>query len=282
MKLFYSWKDSLSLLLPRNLTVLSLVTLKLCQTTVALFAYYFWWLIVVQLVCYGMVSVSDIDKTYPIFSPILITQFFQYIYIAIFFILARPCVERKDRAYILKYSKKLPLIMGLLWGSFLLIYIIRGWFLGVMARLWFAGLPYGSYQCVAISVLILLRIFFNMWTYASILFFLDSKSSLKKCIESIANGFKMLWYNFPLFILIGLIDVAFLLLPLTLDHYNGGFNALRLLMIKNNYLGFGLLGFALIKLFFFLIKMMIIVCTLTTLYVKRLYEQYELYIPKKS
>ncbi len=258
MYLIQSWKDSLSLLAPKNLKLFLMVTAKTIKETYVGAVKYFWWFILLY-------AVADF-----FFANIpLIVSLFNWIWIFILALIARASVAKKNRSYFVGYAKYFPAALGGMW-LILCIFAFGMFFIGVMVYL----INSGNVQNITeIAQLIqnntgyyflgtTLSIFIQAWILLSIFFLLDMPLNLKNWVKSIRFGYRMLIHNLPIFLI--LIGVVFLLYGF-IDW--GMSNILASVSVEESIF---------LHIFSF-VGQPIIVALVSNLYIKRLHEQPQLY-----
>lgn len=206
MYLIQSWKDSLSLLIPRNLKLFLMVTVKGIKDVYVGALKYFWWFILL----YGVGEIFFGNMP-------LIVSLFDSIWLFILALLVRASVAKKDRSYFVQYSKYFPIALGGMW-LILLIFLFLMIFIGFIVYL----IKVGNIQDVAevfhslqdnilyILITKISGIFIQAWILLSIFFLLDMPLNFKNWVKSIRFGYRMLIHNMPIFvILIGALSILF-------------------------------------------------------------------------
>lgn len=224
MTLVQAWVDSVSLLKPKNLKLFVLVTLKSILDAYKVLAKYWWWLFAIIIGCFVAPYVwADSIDVY--LQAERISQWAYQLLLFAAIVATRPSLFPKDCAYFRSN----------------MIY-----FLGVAGLLFI--LPYGFWPTA-----------FAPFYFLVVLFFLDSEKKLRMgtfndIFLSIFNAIKMLVYNYPLLVVIGLILFAPVLCV---------YNYVLFAPLLHNVLGALLLP--------------ITVCTYTNIYIKKLHDQFDLY-----
>lgn len=270
LNLLYSWKESLKILIPKNLKLFLLVTLRLALNTYKTLLLYFWWIPVVLFL---------LLRTRTEINGFII--FFVATFLWIFFtvISARPSLGRKDWHYFIDKAAYIficfisLIIFGLLLGFFdaLVIKFLQALTalyikLQYASSLFFAdtkrallelkimplliGIQRYSYS-VSIGMFVMPLLFFN-WFFildTSSRQWLDITFFLKAFFRSFIHSFKLYIYNLPLLLVIGLIVAAF------------GLG----ILLKPYLIIMGLL------------LMPFYICLLSNIYTKRVHEQMDLY-----
>ncbi len=160
MLLLQSWKESFTMLKPKNIKLLGLVTLKSFAQAYGILLYSFWWLLV-------LVIVIEASCYYPecLFAgawSYYIIKVLKLLLIALMCAIARPSITRKNRSYMMSYSFRCLLTAYLL-----------------------------------LSLPMALSLTFGMILLFATFFYLDSYGSLQDTIFSIVRGCRMFFYNLP-------------------------------------------------------------------------------------
>ena len=243
MTLIQAWIDSLSLLKLKHLKLFILVTLKSIVDTYKILLKYWWWLFGIIVACFIM----SYHLTDSFIDYVWIKRISDWAYQILLFatiIATRPSLEQKNCAYFRFYMR---------------YFLITALFL-LIAPLWIW--PRG------LSV-----IYFFI-----ILFYMDSikrTTILKKTLHtgdlgiSIFRAIKMIIYNYPLLLCIGLI----IYIPL----YFFAFLIFLYSSLIINYIYLSLL----LNIIYALLSP-IIVCLYTNIYIKKLHDQFDLYFTQPS
>lgn len=255
MTLVQSWIDSLQLLKPKNFQLFMLVTLKSIIDAYKLMFKYFWWLIALYLFCYSYVFVS----LYPIFIAMGLQQLLFFMVCAI----TRPSIVKKDCAYF--RSQLYPFAYFV---AFWTILVAIGYFSGITVPQWVGQLP----------------IF--VWTVFSMLFFLDSEKNVKSFGMSLWYAVKMMVFNLPavvvLYVGLYFFDATIIWLSdqlLAVMH-----QGMLMLMTKWQWMIPALRWitwsnlFTMLYMFIQLLLLPIGICTYANLYIKKLHDQFDLYV----
>ena len=175
MTLFQAWRDSVSLLKPKNLKLFVLVTLKSIIDTYKVLFFYWWWLLVIIIGCFIEPYIWAMNSV--TYAYLEIISFFAYQMLLFACLLAtRPSLMPKDCAYFRShtvYFAPIALILAffpmLVWPN-------------------------------SLSLLYLLMV----------LFFLDSDKKIlsKDWLLALWNSFIMFIYNYPLFFIVGIFFYA--------------------------------------------------------------------------
>lgn len=262
MKLLYAWKDALSLILSATIKLFFLATLKSIKETSRLFLTYCWWLVPLMLIINVLLRIYD-GTDAPLQVLLRLSALFYYSVILIIFILARPSICRKDRGYFLRYAAHIIQL-----SAFLVTMIIA------------VGLPWGLMFNFCNHTLLLFgsimyALMFNILFEFSLLFFLDSSLSFSSIVPSIYRGFKMLIYNFPLVLILsgGCLAIGYYIKMLG--------HAGEMYIISRTANIFIRMSLEMMQWMVVVMSSIIFICLFTNVYVKRLYDQYDLYFPKK-
>ncbi len=246
MTLIQSWIDSLQLLKPKNLHLFALVTLKSIIEAYKLMFKYFWWVIVLLVFCfvapYFFPHVHTAELADTIFGITRLTfnhfarhiafflscWLYELLFLAVCFS-TRPSVTQKNCDYFRTQFKK----------------IILYW-LFVPLFSWSSASYYGY-------------IF-------TVLFFADSEGGPKNFLLSIWNAIKMVVYNLPLVVPVGMV--------VYLTGWAGGqligqiLTSDSIAIYPQFFLSLNLAGALLLPLG---------VCTFANIYIKKLHDQFDLY-----
>lgn len=261
MKYFFrSWKESLSLFMPRNAKLFFLVTLKSIVESYKLIGAHLWWLFLAS-------SILDLAYSYYFSSA----SYFCLIPFFGMYLIIRPSMKRKSfdyyKDYIFKFgyfvffsiiayivSESLSVIGN---HAASLIHIIHPLF-------YILFLP-----VLLIPVLItflmppeIIILYVSPLLTFLILFMLDSNGGIKNVLKSMIRAFKMIIYNYPFCIIMFAIFVSISL---------GSTLALICLFGRHSFLLSPIISNALLP---------IPLCILTNFYTKRLHDQFGLYFPE--
>ena len=248
MTLVQAWIDSVQLLRPKNFKLFIMVTLKSIIEAYKLLFKYFWWLILLLLIFYGCV----IGNLY-FFALIVVIQSLLFFMVCS---ITRPSVAKKNCAYF--RSQLYPFM-----------YII-------IFQLVLGGISYFIPDALMISVKSLTSFLYFPWLTLLILFFLDSEKNIKKFFISMWHAVKMIVFNFPIivcfYIAIYVFDIGILwffekCVELLFQLFIWvGVRSRMLLYI--NYL-MGITPSLLLP---------IGICTYANIYIKKLHDQFDLYV----
>jgi hypothetical protein len=260
MTLVQAWIDSLSLLKPKNLKLFLLVTLKSVTDTYKILLKYWWWLFGIIIGCFVVSYLRDDSvmgiRNFSVQDGLLVIDYSwteklsAWVYQVLLFatiVATRSSLEQKDCTYFRRYMIYFLLIVPLLF-----IVPLKFWPTSMSPLYFFA-----------------------------LLFFLDSPKRLlylqkinghRACdlLFSVIRALKMIIYNFPLLLCIGL--------------------AIRILEDTFGYLFISPLlvsGVPLFRIFriFHIIGVALLpvsVCLYTNIYIKKLHDQFDLYFKQPS
>jgi hypothetical protein len=257
--LFYSWKENLTLLLPRNLKPFALVTLKSIIEGGKVYLKYFWWIPVIML---GRTLASDYlfnDQTDAYHGLQYYVVFFIRYYVLTLFIThcstiaiwltIRPSIDRKNcahfRSMIVKYFLTL--------SAFTLLYIF----------VWINLLRFHRNFALPAPFAIFIDIF-SIWYLLAVFFITDTPSTFRNFFKNSWHALVMLLYNLPIISIawcfhIG-IAIIFSYLNITSFDLDLPFYAVSTCNSLNK-----------------VAQQIIWTCTLANIYIKRVYEQCDLY-----
>lgn len=160
MLLLQSWKESFTMLKPKNIKLLGLVTLKSFAQAYGILLHSFWWLLVLVIVIEASCYYPECFFT-GVWSHYIIKGL-KLMLIASMCAIARPSITRKNRSY----------MMSCLFRCLLTAYLL-------------------------LSLPMTLNFAFGMILLFATFFYLDSYGSLQDTIFSIVRGCMMFLYNFP-------------------------------------------------------------------------------------
>ena len=218
MTLIQAWVSSLSLLKPKNAQLFFLVTVKSIIECYKVILRYWWWLVMVLVVCVTSVILQDNMKASGL--EILVMWLYQLM-IFVVCISTRSSLSQKDCEYFIKYAV----------------------FFGYSA------------MCLLLLPYIFWPTPLSPFYFFILFFFLDSAKGWKDFLFSIGRAFRMIIYNYPLMIVIGLI----LYTPV---------------YCVQVFMGLTPVIQTLVGVFL----MPISICTYANVYIKKLHDQCELYI----
>lgn len=212
MYLIQSWKDSLSLFVPKNFKLFALVGAKTIGQTYWLAFKYFWWVPVLYVLINS--GVADFD-VYGVSLLSVLGVILVFGWEIVVCLCARPSVAQKNYRYFASYLFYGP-------GICIGLAIIATAFIAVASGFLF-GLNWVGMQnmSVIMGIKYLTLVVLMATTYFFIFFVLDRTLGLKNWVKSLRNTFTFLWYNIPgvlvltgaLFCISYLIDGALSFLP---------------------------------------------------------------------
>ncbi len=241
MTLLQSWADSLQLLKPKNLQLFLMVTLKSIIEAYKLYFKYFWWSIVLVVVLFFI-------------APDYVVAF-----------------RARDMSSIARYIELAGLAYILYTLSFLSVcfatrpsiekkncHYFRQQFKKVIFYwlIWIVVFMILGIKNVRMSVMSLLIVASWSWWYIfTVLFFADSAGGLKNLFLSMWHAAKMGLFNFPL---LAIMFIALRLPAIMVSKY------FFITPIVNHIIGTLLLPIG--------------ICTFANIYIKRLHDQFDLYV----
>ena len=264
---FRSWKESVSLFIPKHAKFFFLVTLKSIIQSYKLIAVHLWWLFGISYLTDLLYSRYFGTKSYFCIVPLL-SWFFTIFFI---YLIIRPSIKRKNwnyyKGYLLRFpyfvffsiiAFMIPIIMLLIGNKIAYLTFSISWIF-YMLFLPFLIIP------ILISFLIapdVVALYTSPLLTFLILFMLDSTGSISDVFQSIVRAFKMMIYNYPFCIIMFIIFIlCSVISQMSIAHY------------------FGIESFLLSSLVANLI-LPIPLCILTNFYTKRLHDQFGLYYPE--
>jgi hypothetical protein len=257
LHLIRSWKESLSIFLPKNFKLFLLVTLKSSAELCGNLFYFFWWLLLATFVFL-------IGGYYPawILTGVIWLIAGNLLIAALVFVLgmlARPSVLPKDYPYFKQHIKKTA--VGFL-GIYILFDIVRAFLLNVSVYMILQSLLTGAtglflkplYIYVNFRLSFVPFMVFPPFLFVA-LFYADSDGSVKSWLMSFLRGLAMYIYNLPFCFVSNILFfiVWFCFAQLSFE-------------------------FSLYLLWLFVPVML---CYFKNMYVKRLYDQFNLYFAKE-
>jgi len=153
---------------------------------------------------------NNINNSFNIFPYIWIKFTFLFIsFIVFFFIILltiRPSTDVKNTEYYLNNFKKLP---GFVATISIIAFIFTPKFLSVY-------FTYMNFFIINVLIFILILILTPLLVTAS-LFFLDSEGTIKDIFKAILNSLKMMFFSYPIFLVLGITSMAAYKLCLTIQ-----------------------------------------------------------------
>ncbi len=290
MKLIQAWKDSLKTLLPKNLKLFSLVTLKAIVECYKVLLRYWWWFILLLgavtifkvWLWYGVINRSSFVLTYGakkflgvsiLVWPDMALAVLSQLFIFIVCLATRPSVTKKDVNYFTSY---LP------------------YFCYVFILLLPMGLPFFFRHCLLLKLFNSLAVFYAYWfiillwlTATSpvfiffLLFLLDSDKRPKQFVLSFYRSFKMIIYNYPLcwLLVVGFYCIGYVVyygmslqMPsIALQQSQTEAWSREIEMMLESTIGF-------LKVLLSPIP----ICIFANIYIKKLHEQFDLYFTQPN
>ena len=252
--LLRSWKESLSLFIPKNAKLFILVTLKTIIQSYKLIFAHLWWLFLVS----WALDVINARYFYNIFFALL-PLFAWLITIFCVYLVIRPSLQRKKFSY---YWEKAYYFI-----HFFIITIFVFFVFFSIVKLLSMLAPLNEFQYLSIITLSLMPsplmpLFISPPLTFMIFFALDSDGSLKSIFSSIIRGFKMALYNYPFCLIFYLICIAIALI---------GYVAI----LTFTFFGSSILLSSLVSHLLIPIPLSV----LSNFYTKRLHDQFGLYYP---
>jgi hypothetical protein len=272
--LLYSWKENLTLLLPRNLKPFALVTLKSIIECYKLYFKYFWWIPVTAFAIglsgqfFITLGLTPRTMTSDWFAPILVVSvmILYFINSISIWLATRPSIDPKNCAYFRKmFITYVPSIL-LVTALFLCgIILIRFSIIEIVER--FFSIPDVRWKSdMVVNTALFCKGFLDFlvwtWSWMAIFFITDSPATIPMFFKNCTRAVRMVIYNLPLFYVVHLIK-AFCLIC-----YHGPIPYWFIYDTTLLHFGAYLLSF---------ILQPILICTLANIYIKRVYEQCDLY-----
>jgi hypothetical protein len=264
---FRSWKESVSLFIPKQARLFFLITLKSIIESYKLIALHLWWL-------FGLSYLTDIlysryfgIKSYFCIVPLLswfLTIFFIYLII-------RPSIKRKGWSYYKDYLGRFAYFVLFSIIAFLIPILLL--LIGNKIAFWTFSISWIFYMLFLPFLIVPLLISFLVAPqvvalYTSplltflLLFMLDSNGSISDVFQSIIRAFKMVIYNYPFCIIMFIVFIVCSTIGQMLIVQFFGINSFLLSSLVTNLI------------------LPIPLCILTNFYIKRLHDQFGLYYPE--
>lgn len=272
MNLIPAWRDSLTILQPKNFKLFFLVTLKAMVDTFKVWIKYFWWLLALPIV----LVVADLAIQNQIFKflamvrnaiptsiMMVLPSYFDVLVITLL-LAARPSVALKDCAYFRSYF----------WRAILMAFMLR--LPELVGEIIFT---FYFRELVAIPLLLrvvsLVHLLLKWYAVTYVLFFLDSDGSIKGFFRSWLYAAKMMVFNLPFYTITGVIALLIFQVYIVLLSY-----LFRMSGAAGMSLGVGIQMFVyfVLMLAFELFKD----CFLANFYIKKLHDQFTLYFGKNE
>lgn len=266
--LFQSWKESLSLFIGENAKLFSLVTIKTIIESYKTYLKHFWWLLLLS----GTLDVLS-AQCFGSHSPFLLLPLLSWL-ITIFtmYLVVRPSIKRKGWDYYTDYFKKFfyfavytfiftLLVVVILMVLALLVFLIKP---SLMENVLLDNTHYLGTLLLTPFLLpsSLIIIFVSPLLTFCILFMLDGDGSFRNFFKSIWRAIKMGFFNYPLCLLLLFFFIAIsLAFQLGLHYIFGHPTVLNSAIISHTLL-------------------IIPLAIWSTLYTKRLHDQFTLYYPE--
>lgn len=294
MQLLASWRDSLRLLLPPQLKLFVGAIFLTLKRTYRVWLGTWWWLIAASIAlgilndwsyfCHGERTL--LEKTSPAFVwlKVVVDALLSFT----LFLSVRPSVAPKTYAYFMHYWRYLPwLFMGFfafrwspdIWDSLYRVSL-------VCEQFCVRYIPVLSEQLRVVGVVIML-ILYQLLTllagsvhYFYYFFLLDSTSSLRSAGRALWNAIRMTLLSLPLIVTATIIEMTLGMMVIFVIVYGGCFWGLAWvahpLSPDQDCLIRGA-GFVMLNILGHLLLPLVVAC-LSTIYVKRLYDNSALYL----
>jgi hypothetical protein len=264
---FRSWKESISLFIPKNAKLFFLVTLKSIIESYKLIALHIWWLFGISYLTDVLYSRYCDIKSYFCIVPLL-SWFFTIFFI---YLIIRPSIKRKGWNYYKDYLVRFPYFVLFSVIAFLIPILL--FLISKTVVFWTASINWVFYMLflpfLILSLLISFLIAPDVVTlYTSplltflILFMLDGNGSISDILRSIIRACKMIIYNYPFCIIMFIIFIVCSVLGRMTVAYFFGINSFLLSSLVANLI------------------LPIPLCILTNFYIKRVHDQFGLYYPE--
>lgn len=297
MTLVQSWIDSLTLLKPKNAQLFIMVTIKSIIEAYKLLFKYFWWAYVLVVGSCIVQFVIPFVTEWPITRHVDATLF-DYIYIGFLFIVpglvsfilffatcfaTRPSVMNKNCAYFRgQYLKIISygLLLAASWIVFIVSFVLFMGTAGTFLMQATHNFYNGYWPSLFLSLHWLHALLTSGLFVFSILFFLDSTGGLKSFYCSLWRSLKMVIFNLPLLVLLGLLfycaNVLLLVSVKKLCMYfvfdRDGNTSLTEAQMANVMV----IGSRVVQTIR-IILMPFFVCLYANIYIKKLHDQFDLY-----
>ncbi len=215
MNIAQTWRDSLTIFLPKNLKLFLLITLKSIIETYKTLFRYFWWLILLNIIVEPLLwfvwDSTHAQWAWWLIHYIPVSLLLMFLFYCALFLCARPSVKKKDYAYFKDYPFHCLYIIVFFTG--ITYEITRFWFqlpptlfhrlvnsIAVIAvgYYWITPLFKGAAGIISGIVLSPISAFF-------ILFLLNSEGTVRTIGASLLRAVKMVIYNYPFCLIVYLL-----------------------------------------------------------------------------
>lgn len=213
MQLLDSWRESIMIFKLRKFKLFLLDTLKLVRQTYKTWLAYWWWVIGILVALqvrriivfafspmlffalgpdlFGIFALRFVRK---ILIPEIIVFPVLLILFSALFLSARTSLIKKNYHYFLGYARTMLFLVP--WFV-LLSWIFRYWF---VEKELYRLAPLAIGVCASLYVIMMFA-----WTAFFMLFLFDSDGSLRDFLGSLYRGFKMMVYNIPFCLIMGIL-----------------------------------------------------------------------------
>jgi hypothetical protein len=260
--LLRSWKESLSLFIPKNAQLFALVTLKNILQSYTIILRDGWWLFGLSMIAEYIYTRYFGPQSFFGFIPLILW----FITIFLMYLIIRPSLKRKGYSYYKDYIGAffyfaLFSILGYLFFLTLLRFALL-FSVTIANPFYFVSNVFMILTALLAPGPQLMPLYVSPLLTFLILFILDSDRSIASIFKSIIRAFKMVIYNYPFCLII--------------------FSIWALLSVCSQLLIFKIFGphsFLLSSAVSYLL-LPIPICIFTLFYTKRLHEQFGLYYPQ--
>lgn len=266
--LFQSWKESLSLVMGENAKLFSLVTIKTIFESYKTYFKHFWWLLLFS----GALDIIS-ARYFGTHGPFLVLPLVSWL-ITIFgmYLVVRPSIKQKGLEYYKDNIKKFfsfalyslsfsLFLVGMLMLLALMVFLIKP---SLMESIILENTHYLGTLLLTPFLLpsSLIIVFVSPLLTFCILFMLDGDGSIKNFFKSMLRALKMGFYNYPFCLLFLVLFLAFSFAAQL---------AMHLIFGHPTILNSAILSHSLL---------LIPLSIWSTLYTKRLHDQFTLYYPE--
>lgn len=275
MNLFVAWRDSLTILQPKNFKLFFLVTLKSMVDTFKVWIKYFWWLILIQWASPGL-WFRFFGSSFLFFYAMWL-NFFNLLFLVSILLAARPSVAIKNCAYFRSYIWRIIYILPVS----IPMHIGADYLMHTMFRPYVSEATTLTLGLIATTLLIgILNWSVKVYIINYALFVLDTDGSIMQTLKSLLYAAKMIAYNYPFYIIVYFIDAVIR----SADHLLW-YNIATMGGAENMYaisspIGFQALWY--VRMFIYGLFTLFMYCLLVNFYIKKLHDQFTLYFGKNE
>lgn len=257
MKLLQTWQDSLLLFKPKSFNLFLLVTLKSIRETYFLLVKKWWWLIMITFFFDALFFSVQTVTFFNSFGR----SFLWAPLVFIIFLLVRPSVTLKTYTYCMRYQWQLLFFFILIFFLYVWLFIMQ-WLTGygyIIAQV----MNYISYALFLLPLYCAgILLYLSPFVIFFLLFILDSDKTIRSFLFSGVRALKMVLYNYPFcFVTFTVLLSLFLMVKWLIAFF---------ISVIPTY-------WHSVSYVFIVLLLPLPICFFTTLYIKKLHEQFVLY-----